>query len=132
MTTKYTVTVDGAVVGTRKSDRTYTHALVCRSNQDGRLFVRSFHGSEALAAKAAATLWNKGYSKPDVVPVQVAGVVAHQPAVYQVAYYVRSSKRIVVSRTFVQKKNALRAARYSDGTVIPVVFEANHSPIREA
>lgn len=48
---KYTIQFNGQVAGTRKSDRTYTHAVV--SFKDGVSTVRCYNGSYDLAVKAS-------------------------------------------------------------------------------
>ena len=56
----YSVVIDGTVVGTRKSHRTYTHAIVVsgqrlsetRLSAGSNHYVTCYCGSEALAEKA--------------------------------------------------------------------------------
>lgn len=50
----YTVTLNGKVIETRKSDNLYTH-VVAAIWSDGEANVWSFHSSQALAAKTLQT-----------------------------------------------------------------------------
>lgn len=79
MKTKYVVKLEGKIVGTRNSDRVYTHAVVT-NYRDGKTFLTSLCGTEALAVKAVAALKSrraKGWESADalyfMVPVEVEG-----------------------------------------------------------
>lgn len=76
---RYQVVVDGKVVGTRTSARTYTHAVVVivAGREDGGFRVYGYAGSLLLAEKSAAVarrarhLNALHYAEVRVVPVEV-------------------------------------------------------------
>jgi hypothetical protein len=67
---------NGAIVGTRKSDRTYTHAIVCTGTgngmPEGKQYVTTWCGSLDLARKASTQrqyTWNA--ERVEIVPVEI-------------------------------------------------------------
>ena len=62
---------NGAIVGTRSSHRTYTHALVVTSI-DGKVYVPTWCGSLELARKASfnrAYIWNAAHVSIEEVEI---------------------------------------------------------------
>ena len=74
---EYTVKIDDQVIGKRKSERSYTHALVAVWKlQPEKQRVLSFHGSHVLAMKASGSERNTGhYTSIRVVEVEVREIV---------------------------------------------------------
>jgi hypothetical protein len=79
---QYTVRIDGAVVGTRKSPRPYSHAIVVQRAYDDRVLVKGYARTEELALKAARSIANKTwgvYTSVVVVPVEVREIKPRAP-----------------------------------------------------
>jgi hypothetical protein len=76
--TKYLARLDGQIVGTRSTDRTYTHAIVVNGHARTN-FVAAWSGRLDLALKTAAKWGRYGY-RVDIVPAEVVTPKKATPA----------------------------------------------------
>lgn len=105
---KYLVKFEGTLVGTRNSDRTYTHAVVNKVEATGALHVWTFHGTHALAIKEAA-----GSPHLHVVAVETDGKVkaprTHAIVSTNPAYISATTGRRMAVKFYTSEKLALKA-----------------------
>lgn len=126
---KYLVKFEGALVGTRNSGRTYTHAVIA-VHTNGKVGVCTFSGRLDLAQKEQAVRYARGYDENGtrflVVPVEVDAVAqaAKKPKTHALVstnpnYVSATTGRRMVMRSYTSEKLALKAlAKCSDGYAV--------------